>query len=154
MVTSIATATMETSSTLVCHNYFCHWHDLLPIAIIMVKSRLPTYNSVSASLAEIPASTHLLPEIVCEGWVLKKRRKKMQGECYCLNNLAIDLIPSRQGLHVAISLCTTQESLPTLLNPDNLFATRFLFIMPPFRQPLVVRTYISIRIPRHFISSA
>lgn len=24
-------------------------------------------------------STHLLPDIVCEGWVLKKRRKKMQG---------------------------------------------------------------------------
>lgn len=42
----------------------------------------PTPVTSSISHGIIASTQQLLPGVVCEGWVLKKRRKKMQGECH------------------------------------------------------------------------
>jgi hypothetical protein len=56
----------------------------------MVWSKPPTRTAVDASVGH----GLLLSDIVCEGWALKKRRKKMQGECHCLSRYQADTLES------------------------------------------------------------
>jgi hypothetical protein len=87
------------------------------------------------------------PEVVCEGWVLKKRRKKMQGaqaiKYHCL------VVPTLcQASRADILHFTNPVYSLILSDPRILHGTKLISLKLQSPLPLVAKTSISI-LPQH-----
>ncbi|KAG6831258.1 hypothetical protein H0H92_011768 [Tricholoma furcatifolium] len=66
----------------------------------------PIHGAI-ATVGALSAMHHITPDIVCEGWVLKKRRKKMQvRDQVNLNHAAITTSPGRKDIHIDSNMAT------------------------------------------------
>jgi hypothetical protein len=86
-----------------------------------------------------------------EGWLLKKRRKKLQGITSSLHPKTHPHSKIIQVSPVAILLFTNQESFHMPLSPVNQPGIRFLSTMLQFPRHPVVKIFTSIPILLHSI---
>lgn len=113
----------------------------------------PAVLAMSANTSPVPAFPDPFTSgIVREGWVLKKRRKRMQG-LYLSSSILETVMNKLQALRGDTSSYTSLACYLTLSNLANPRETKLLSPRPRSRPQEDRRIYTLILTMRHFISS-
>src|SRR6267154_5587465 len=97
---------------------------------------------MSSARHSFPLSIHPVQksEVVCEGWVLKKRRKKMQG-MFLVPSPPYRLMAVVQGLHGGTSFSISPDPCPTPSIQNVPYAIKYSSPMLHYPLLLVVKIY-------------